>query len=158
MDLKEEGFRIAFSIEDYYAPRKLKNDPKFTKWLIRAYGMKDGEFYEEKLEYHICTDEDYAEFYPIQPRSVGLLDEIKRNPDRGFFCLNWNGEAPYKLWGGENNDDYQRFEVNFLPCNSISDDLGIMKGELGVVSPDCETDLEEQIKYVGSSNLLIMAN
>ena len=33
-----------------------------------------------------------------------------------------------------------------------------MDGELGRISPDCVTSLEEQNKYVGTSNILVMFN
>ena len=42
-DVRDAGFRIAVSIEDYFEPKKLKNDPKYVKWLFRIYGKKDGE-------------------------------------------------------------------------------------------------------------------
>ena len=34
IDLKERKVKIAFSVEDYYEPRRFKNDPKYVKWLF----------------------------------------------------------------------------------------------------------------------------
>ena len=42
-DVRDQGFRIAVSIEDYISPKKFKNDPKYVKWLLRIFGKKDGE-------------------------------------------------------------------------------------------------------------------
>ena len=59
---------IAFSVEDYYKPRNLKNDLEFVRWHFRLQGQKDGQRYEKILPHHLCTEEDYAEFDPIEPR------------------------------------------------------------------------------------------
>ena len=41
MNLNKRNFRIAVSIEDYYGIKKLKDDPKYVKWIFRIYGKKD---------------------------------------------------------------------------------------------------------------------
>ena len=43
VNLNSLDFRIAFAIEDFLPPKKLKNSPKFVKWLFRAFGRKDGQ-------------------------------------------------------------------------------------------------------------------
>ena len=65
LNLSERKFRMAFSIEPYYAPFELKNDPDYVRWVFQLWGKKDGISYEKILPYHLCTEEDYAEFYPI---------------------------------------------------------------------------------------------
>ena len=59
MNLNERKARFAFSIEDYNAPRRLKNNDTFVKWEIRLFGYKDHEVYERMIPFHRCTDEDY---------------------------------------------------------------------------------------------------
>ena len=66
INLSERNFRIAVTIEDYFAPKKLKNDERYVKWIFRLYGKTNGIFYQHMLSYHKCTDEDYNEFYPVQ--------------------------------------------------------------------------------------------
>ena len=39
LDLNAGKYRIAFSIEDYYEPRRFKTDPKYVRWHIRSYGL-----------------------------------------------------------------------------------------------------------------------
>ena len=68
VNLTEDKFRIAFSVADYKKPKNLKNDPEFVRWHFRLKGEKDGEGYEKVLPYRKCTEEDYAEFYPIEPK------------------------------------------------------------------------------------------
>ena len=62
------------------------------------------------LDAHICTESDYAEFNPIQEASAGILEEIKADPDRGFYCLDWDESEPFEIYGNENDDNYQRLE------------------------------------------------
>ena len=87
-----------------------------------------------------------------------MLREIQTDPERGFYCLDWDKNEPFEIFGDENQDNYRRLELNFMPCNSIGTDLGIMQGELGVVNSECETSLEKQSEYIGKSHLLILAN
>ena len=67
LDLSEQKeFKIAFSVEDYTEPRKLKNSPEYVKLYLRLQTKKDGVWTGRELGTHICTDQDYAQFYPIQ--------------------------------------------------------------------------------------------
>ena len=43
VNLNSLDFRIAFAVEDFLVPKKLKNSSKFVKWLFRAFGRKDGQ-------------------------------------------------------------------------------------------------------------------
>ena len=106
LNLNEKGFRIAIPIEDYYTPKRLKNDPAFIKWVIRMWGKKDGKPYDRILTPHICNDEDYDQFYPIQEESAGLLKEIRSDPERGFYCLDWDEKDPIEIYGHENQDNH----------------------------------------------------
>ena len=66
-----------------------------------------------------------------------MLEQIKSDPERDFFCLDYNDDDPFTVYGDENDDNYQRLELLFLPCNSIALDTGILEGDLGKVSPEC---------------------
>lgn len=157
LNLNERGFRVAFAIEDYYAPKRLKNDPTYIKWLFRMWGKKNGISYERLLQAHLCTEADYAEFYPIQDTYVQTLNEIKSDPERGFFCLNWTDtNEPFVIYGTENDDNYQRFELVLMPCNSVSSDVGPLQGDLAEISPECHESLDEQARYIGKSHLLLL--
>ena len=51
------------------------------------------------LPYHPCTDEDYAEFYPVENSSSKLLRDVRSNPDRGFLCVDWTDDDPMEFVG-----------------------------------------------------------
>ena len=42
-NFNEANFRFAFTIEDFYAPRELKDNEKYVKWAVRIYGAENGE-------------------------------------------------------------------------------------------------------------------
>ena len=63
------------------------------------YGFKDGVQFEKLLDYHVCTDEDYAEFNQISEGSLKFYNEIRDDEKRGFLCLNWDDVDPYLLRG-----------------------------------------------------------
>ena len=73
MNLGERNFRMAFAVEPYYAPYFLLNDPSYVKWLFHLWGKKDGVAYEKILPHHICTEEDYADFFPISSKDAILM-------------------------------------------------------------------------------------
>ena len=56
--LADIDFRIAFTFEGYLS-REIKNDPRYVKYLVRIFGIHEGEEYEHILPYHLCTDEDW---------------------------------------------------------------------------------------------------
>ena len=43
INLNEQKFRFAFTVEDFNTPKSLKNDPDFVKWVVRLFGRKNGE-------------------------------------------------------------------------------------------------------------------
>ena len=65
LNLNDRNFRIAFSFEESES-RKFIYDPRYVRWIFRLATYKDDEIFETILPYHICTDEDYDEFYPIR--------------------------------------------------------------------------------------------
>ena len=116
-NLNEQNVRIAFNVEDYYAPWHFKNDENYVKWIFRMYGKKDNEFFSRNLPYHACTEEEYDEFYPIEPIYEKLLDSIKKDDNRGFYCIDWDDEEPFEIYGSNLEADYQRMEMILVPCN-----------------------------------------
>ena len=81
---------------------------------------------------------------------------MKSDPNRGFFCFDWEEDNPLVIYGTETADDYDVLEMAFLPCNMLGSDLGKREGEF--VSESCNESLEEQIKYVGQSHIQILVN
>ena len=52
---------MAFTMENYLTKETI-NDPAYVKWIVRMYGRNNGEYYEDILTYHKCTEEDYSQF------------------------------------------------------------------------------------------------
>ena len=71
--LNERNFKMALTIEDYNAPRRQKNDPRYVKWLFMMHYKINGVSTQSKLSYHKCTDEELNEFYPVQRESEAIL-------------------------------------------------------------------------------------
>ena len=155
-NLNEYNFRVAFSVEDYLAPRRLKNDEKYVRWVFKRFGKKDNVYFEREVPYHKCTETDYNEFYKIEQSQELRLSEIKSDPTRDFYCIDWDEEDPYVIYGLEGEANYQRLEMLLLPCNVVMSEIETSpKWE---VKENCEGSLEEQIKYVGQSQVLMLVN
>ena len=84
----------------------LVNDPEYTRWIFRITGYRDNQqWYEQILPHHVCTDDDYAEFYPITSGEEQLLSEIRSEPNRGLLCLDWDEAEPFFIYGDESSSD-----------------------------------------------------
>ena len=59
--MEDVAFKFAFSVEGYF-DKEQKNDPRYTKYMVRARGVENGEKYESILPFHECTEEDWAKF------------------------------------------------------------------------------------------------
>lgn len=105
------GFRFAFAFEGL-KDGQLKDDPRFVRNFIRQKIVRNGEPSERILPHHVCTEADYAEFYPIQENQRESFEEMKRDPKLGFLCVDWHlgagdgedDDDPYLIYG-ENKDD-----------------------------------------------------
>ena len=71
------------------------------------------------LQYHKCTDEDYAEFYPVQKSSEAFLKAMREDPNRGMLCIDWTDDFPFELVGTLNDSTYARFQAILVPCNYV---------------------------------------
>ena len=106
LNLNDRNFRIAFSFE-HFGTGKLVNDPRYVRWIFRISGTKDNKWFHHILPYHKCTEEDYAEFYPIRSGQESQLKDIQEDADRDFFCFDWDDENPLYIFGDtENNSDH----------------------------------------------------
>ena len=125
------------------------------KWIFRKYGLKDNKSFEEILPYHDCTVDDYKEFYPVDRKAALLVEDIKKNPDRGFICLDWD-EVNLEIYGSENESNYQRLEVIAMPCNSIRTDESLL--DEGFISPECNRNFNAQKEYLARSHWVMLVN
>ena len=147
--LRDIDFHIAFSVESYF-DRSMKDNPKYVKYLVRTYGRKNGVEFEHILPTHKCEEADWALFPPADKGSFDAIEEIKKDESRGMYCL--EPSADIEIYGHEKNENYQRLEIVMLPCNYVHTHLGY---EGDSVHPECDADLEEQIKYLGPLDVML---
>ena len=67
INLNELHFRFAFSVEAVYTEDyKMKNDPRYVKYIVSTFGKRNGIFFEKVLSFHKCNDNDYDQFFPVK--------------------------------------------------------------------------------------------
>ena len=98
MNLNDQNFRIAFAFENKDS-KKLITDSRYVRWMFLVTEFINDQRQEKFLSYHECTEEDYAQFYTIKSDQESELNDIRANPDRGFFCLDWDDSDPLKIYG-----------------------------------------------------------
>ena len=120
LSFKEYDLRFAFNIEGYLDD-KVKDDPNYVKYLVRMYGKKDGVPYEKILEHHKCSAEELRAFKEPMKDTQDSLQRYIDGTDRHLYCMSWDelDDETLSLWGTENDDNYQRWEFNLLPCNYV---------------------------------------
>ena len=57
-----------------------------------------------------------------------------------MICIDWNDDFPIDLLGREQDDDYTRIELIFVPCNYIHTMLDYKEDS---INPECIADLEK---------------
>ena len=57
-----------------------------------------------------------------------------------MLCIDWKDDNPFEIYGRDQDKDYARLEVIFLPCNYIHTMLDYNEDS---ISPECIANLEE---------------
>ena len=153
---REKGIRFAFGIEGFH-DKELKDDPRYVKTMVRLWGFKNGESYQQLFPYKKCTAEDFDELAPPTPEAAGLLESYKTSEKRRLYCLDWDkfGDE-LAIWGTEDIEiSYQRLEFVVVPCNYVHTEFG----DIGdYVRDECIHDKQAQMDYLGMIKLVIYAN
>lgn len=149
LDLNQIGFRLAFSIEGYHQ-RERKDSHAYVKYLVRIFGIADGEEYETILNFHECKSSDWDQFPPPAEASRSQFESIRDDPNRGMYCIDWDEDI--QIYGNEKDKQHQRIEIVMAPCNYLHQHLGY---EGDVTHEDCIADLDEQIKYLGALDFML---
>ena len=153
MNLKDMGFKFAFTIESYLG-KEVKADPTYVKYVARFVKMDDGVVSEKILSYHKCNETDWKEFAPAAKGSKGLFETMRDDPKRGFFCIDWPEDEPALIYGDTQSNDYQYVDINLVPCNYVHAEFG----ETGdYIREECKSDLESQLEYLGNLSVITYA-
>lgn len=97
MSFDKMGFRFAFTIEDSFSHDN-KFDTRYNKVIARVIGNKGGVKFEKILPYHRCTEEDFAQFYPVTAEYARDVENMNNDPKRGLFCI--DVPQDFELFGG----------------------------------------------------------
>ena len=102
LNLNEKNFRVAFSYKQI-KPLTLQSldDPRYIRRFIRTWSWNgDTQTMKEKMvPFHDCTDEDYAQFYPIREQDKDIMENYRKDPNKGFICIDWDDSDPLQLYG-----------------------------------------------------------
>ena len=136
MNLNEINFQFAFQFMGQDAKTEKitsKDDPTFVRIVVEVYGEEDGEMsVSRELPYHKCTEEEFAEFYPIVEDEKNNLENLKG----GFNCIDWKDEDPYLVYGDfANGSTYQALNIFLVPCNYDGEYI-----KSRTIEPECNTD------------------
>ena len=141
VNLNEINYRVAFTVEGYH-DQEMKNDPRYVKYMVRIFGIKDGEKYQKMIPYHICTDSDWALFPEASFSSVDTIEQIRQNPKRGMYCIDWD-QADIQIYGNENNMNYQNLDIVLVPCQLLLPDIGFTED---AIPNDCLADRQDRTR------------
>ena len=62
----KNGFKLAFGVVDYNEYGKVYNDESRLNWVVNLTEYKNMKAVKtEEVEFHICTSEDYDDFFTI---------------------------------------------------------------------------------------------
>ena len=152
-DLKEEGFMMAFALEDY-ASRSPRGDLRFLKWVAHyiTYDI-NGDIAEEKAwPLSPCTVDDIAKFDLPDPSTSSNVDRLISQG--GLFCLDYDA-LDIKIFGAYNGAYHSVLDVMLVPCNVKNTVLG---GEEDNIPTDCNWDRQAAIDYIGDLNIVAYYN
>jgi hypothetical protein len=116
INLNEKGFKLAFGVYSHSTLKSL-DDYSRIQWEVTIKTKKDQKTVEEThLEFSTCSDEDYADFFPVVQRNSHFLDYLKK--ENILKCIDRNQVLQIK---GENNIDAAYININLKPCKPSAD-------------------------------------
>ena len=84
------------------------------------------------------------------------MQYIREDPERSFFCLDWDDEDPITLFGSfgttSTTSTFKMLDFNVMPCNARHTEFN--PEGVFTVSEDCITDHKKQIEYLGKVPVL----
>ena len=92
------GFKFAFTIENYI-DKTVRDDPAYVKYLARYVISTNGIITETLLSFHKCNDTDWKDFAPTGKAFVEKFENIKKDPNRYFNCIDWPDNEPPVIYG-----------------------------------------------------------
>lgn len=85
INLDSSGLRIAWHAENF--DRKVLHDPRYVKFVIMLYGIKNGKETAKAVKYHECNEDELRQFATPSKDSVDTLEDMISSESRKLFCL-----------------------------------------------------------------------
>ena len=109
-----------------------------------AKGRRNGEAFEEALDFHDCSHYELEAFPEPSSSSRSSFEKIKTDEKRGFKCLDAKDYNRLAFQNAQAEGDYTRLQLLFVPCNFLRE------GSNETVSDECiYKDLESQREFLG---------
>ena len=84
--IRDVPFKMAFSVKNWFSGQK--NDPRYVQWVL-THIINDPDavpvFKETNYPTHVCTEEDFKDFYEIDTNSAAFVEKLKENDL--WFCF-----------------------------------------------------------------------
>ena len=136
-----QEFMMAVAAETY--DKEIgKSDPRYLRWVVSLW-IKDanGNFIEEEIPMHKCTEEEFSRFYPAEGYTATKAAKLQQ--DGHLFCLDWRAIA-HSLYGSwQTGDEYGALSIQLMPCTSPLITKDGTKFGSADENNDCEWDFEE---------------
>ena len=153
VNLSENNIQFAFSVEGY-SDQESKIDSRYVKYLVRTFGYRGGEKFEEVLSYHKCDEKDYEKFYPVKLSDKPKVTAIINDENRGLYCVDPLG-AELVIFGDYGLPDHKLLEIILVPCNYVHTVDGYTED---FIADECIADLEQQRAHLGPINFQLYIN
>ena len=112
-NFNKNGFKIAFSVEQYLGDKLARDDPNYVRWDVH-YKLANGtNITWIPLRIHKCTDLDYDSFY--KPSKNFELNFAQAKKRKNHYCI--DDDQDLEVYGLSENTDYNRLDMFYLPCN-----------------------------------------
>ena len=152
VNLSSEGLKIAWHAENF--DREVLHDPRFVKFVIMLYGLKDGEEYGVPVQYHECTEAELRQFATPSKDSVDQLEDMIASESRKLFCLDWEEDGDeLSLYGTWAASQYRYISIALTPCNYIPEGFE----NLYPISDECVRNETAQREYLSNFFMRIYA-
>ena len=122
---------------------------------MRHYGNKDGELFQNLLNFHKCTPSELEEFYPVDIDWKASYERRRRNNGLlDLYCIEIDDSI--NISGKASSNDFQKLEIIFAPCNYIHTSFGYE--DKRPVPDTCVSDLDKIKDYLGNIQLTVLYN
>ena len=151
--LKGSDVAMAFSLESF-AGKVQKDDPRYIRmFAFNHVWHDDGRQVYHSIPLHKCTEDDFSQFNEVERRSKNDYERIKEVD--GWTCLNWSSDR-LKLFNGylDGTEIRQEFAIIWAPCNVVFEEGGVAD----TIHDECIADLDQQIEYLESLAVKVLAN